>query len=257
MSFVIQSPEQFRSRLRKKSETGAECLATRIRKTEVVNIFRMLIVAMPLMMPAGVLAQEESVTARLLQESVDRLREESHLVAVGTTLLVDGKIVAAAVSGTRRQSSDVAVTVNDQWHIGSITKSMTATVIGKLVERGQLSWDSPLPDLLPGMAKNFDESWGHVTLHNVLTHTAGLPANFSLLERLDWPDNPDAVHERRKEALSEILAQPTESPPGTAFVYSNVGYTLAGLIAECARIDWDASPFHQMGWQDRTQWIDE
>ena len=190
---------------------------------------------------ASAAAQEEPVTSQVLQESADRLRKEAHLVGVGTTLLIDGEIVAAAVSGTRRQGSDVAVTVDDKWHIGSITKSMTATVIAKLVERGQVSWDSSLPDLLPGMAMNFDQSWGDVTLHNVLTHTAGLPANFSLLQRLDWPDNRDAVHARRKELLTEILAQPAESSPGAAFVYSNVGYTLAGFIAaEKVGTTWEA-----------------
>ncbi len=194
-----------------------------------------------LLMPLTVVAQEVTVTSAFLQDNLDRLRDETNLVGVGATLLVDGKIVSAAVSGKRKQGSDIAVTVDDKWHIGSITKSMTATVIGRLIERGMLSWDSPLPDLLPGIAKDFDPSWNQVTLHHVLTHTAGLPANFSLLNRLDWPDDFETLHTSRREALSEILAKPAASSPGQVFVYSNVGYTLAGLIAaETAGTTWES-----------------
>jgi CubicO group peptidase (beta-lactamase class C family) len=192
-------------------------------------------------LPRNAVPQEPAFTPQSLQEATDRLRDEMNLVAVGATLLVDGKIVATSVCGRRHQNSDVTVTVDDKWHLGSITKSITATATGRLVERGQLSWETPLPELLPGIATQIDKSWNSVTLHHMLTHTAGLPANFPVLIQFDWPDNRDALHTRRKEELLKILAQPPASPAGETFLYSNVGYTLIGYIAaETAGTTWEA-----------------
>jgi hypothetical protein len=52
----------------------------------------------------------------------------------------DGEILEAAAAGARAVGSDAAVTVDDQWHIGSLTKAMTATLAAVLVERGTLDW---------------------------------------------------------------------------------------------------------------------
>lgn len=167
----------------------------------------------------------------ILRAQIESIRADASLVGIGATVVVDGKVVAAAVSGRRKQGSDVEVTVDDKWHVGSITKSMTATVIAKLVERGELAWDARLPDLLPEMAGSFHADWSQVTLHHVLTHSAGLPANFSMRTQLIRPDSPDETQAARKQELSIVLAEPPSSKPGSKFAYSNVGYTLAGFIA--------------------------
>ena len=193
-----------------------------------------------LVLPADVVAQGTPIDSKSLLDRLHSLRDELDLVAVGATVLVDGRAVASAACGKRRQNSSVAVTVDDKWHLGSITKSMTSTVLAKLVERGELSWESPLPDLLPEMAADFDASWNTVTLHHLLTHSAGLPANFSFGVQFVWPDNRENLHEERRAALSSILAQPAASEPGARHVYSNVSYTLAGFIAaEQRNMTWE------------------
>ena len=175
-----------------------------------------------------------------LQEKLDVLRHDLDLVGAGATVVVDGSAVASAVSGTRRQSSDVGVTLDDQWHVGSITKSMTATVIARLVEQGQLSWDSPLPDLLPATFDKIDPSWSKVTLVHLLNHTAGLPANFPALAQFERPTDPDELHAARQRHLLKVLSSAAQSAPGQKMAYSNVGYTLAGWIAaEKAKTGWE------------------
>ena len=77
------------------------------------------------------------------------------------------------VTGTRTFGGAEAVTTSDLWHLGSCTKSMTATLIALLVERGDLDWDKTLPQLLPEFAKSMNPAYADVTLVDLLAHRAG------------------------------------------------------------------------------------
>ena len=64
-----------------------------------------------------------------LAARVNQLRDNTGLTAVAAAVIVDGELVGAAASGERRRDSGISVTVDDRWHVGSITKSMTATLL--------------------------------------------------------------------------------------------------------------------------------
>lgn len=104
-----------------------------------------------------------------------RLRDETGLTGVAVAVMTDGRLAGMAASGERRRGSSVAVTVDDRWHAGSITKSMTATLLAVLEDDGRLSRDDTLPALLPDMP--MAGGWDACTLHHLLTHTAGVRAS--------------------------------------------------------------------------------
>ncbi len=170
-----------------------------------------------------------NLTHEGLQKAIAARQAQSGLVGIGALVMVDGKIIAQAVAGERKKGSGVAVTAQDQWHLGSITKSMTATLIGILVEEDVLAWDMTLPQMLPDMA--MDEGWHKARLQHLLTHSAGLPANFPMRTQFNRPQDREALHTARRDALAAILAKPPKYDPGETFLYSNVGFTLAGFIA--------------------------
>jgi CubicO group peptidase (beta-lactamase class C family) len=114
--------------------------------------------------------------------------------------------------------------------VGSITKSMTATLLAVLEEDGLLSDDDAVPALLPEMEAA--DGWGACTLRHLLTHTAGAPANFPTRMQKVWPDTAEELVAARGRFVAEVLAGEPESPCGERFAYSNVGYTIAGHIAE-------------------------
>ena len=64
-------------------------------------------------------------------------------------------LVTAGVVGTRKRGTEIAATLNDQWHLGSDTKAMTATLVAKLVEQGRLRWECTMADVFPDMSADF------------------------------------------------------------------------------------------------------
>ena len=69
-----------------------------------------------------------------IQESI----EEFDIPAMAAMTIYGDKIVDSAVAGVRVRGTDEKATLDDLWHLGSCTKSMTATIAGRLIEKGKL-----------------------------------------------------------------------------------------------------------------------
>lgn len=177
-------------------------------------------------------ARSEGPSGASLADLITELREQHKLVGLAAMVMVDGKIVAAAADGERKLHSGVPIELGDRWHLGSITKSITATMIARLVESGRMKWTDTIGERFSDAVIHDD--WKQVTLEQLLTHTSGAPANFSLAVRLKEPAlGPECTRERRK-AVIDVMAEKPSQPPGEKFAYSNVGYTIAGAMAESA-----------------------
>jgi CubicO group peptidase (beta-lactamase class C family) len=156
--------------------------------------------------------------------------QEKNLVSLAAMVISDGKIEASAAYGERMKGSGVPVEVGDRWHLGGISKSITATMIARLIEAGQMQWTDTVGEVFPGAS--IHEEWKPVTLRQLLTDTAGAPANFPLEVRLQEPPlGPECTAARREAVINVIAARPI-FVPGTKFEYSNVGYVIAGAMAE-------------------------
>jgi CubicO group peptidase (beta-lactamase class C family) len=165
-----------------------------------------------------------------LAKLVAEQRKEKNLVGLAAMVMVDGQVEAAAANGERKKGSGVALEIGDRWHLGSITKSITATMIARLIESGQLKWSITVGECF--LDAPIHEDWKPVTLKQLLTHTAGAPANFSLQVRLKQPALGPECTQARREAVLDVIADKPAYPPGKKHAYSNVGYTIAGAMAE-------------------------
>jgi CubicO group peptidase (beta-lactamase class C family) len=130
------------------------------------------------------------------------------------------------------------VTLDDKWHLGSCTKSMTATLAAILVERGTLKWGTTVAEALPKM--EMDAGWRGVTLEQLLAHRAGAPHDpppsvwKAAQRRLGSPT------QQRRDFVRALLAAPPEAAAGEKFNYSNQGYAIAGaMIEELAGMPWE------------------
>lgn len=110
------------------------------------------------------------------------------------------------------------------YQIGSITKTVTATLIHKLAEEGSLNVDDKLENYFPTMpnAKN-------ISLRHMLSHRSGL-GNYALKQDTiyDWLLQPVV----REEIYSEIRRQGVAFPADSTLQYSNSAYFLLARILE-------------------------
>lgn len=167
-----------------------------------------------------------------LASLVTDLRQEKNLVGLAAMVTVDGQLDAAAAHGERKKYSGTSVELGDRWHLGGITKSITATMIARLIEAGQMKWTDTVGEAFP--EASLHEDWKSVTLRQLLTDTAGAPASFPLEI---WDQRPAPGPERteaRREEVLKMLAEKPVYPPGEKYEYSNVGYTMAAAMAEKA-----------------------
>ncbi len=110
------------------------------------------------------------------------------------------------------------------FHLCSITKQFTAVAILMLAAEGRIDLDAPLGRYLP----EYPQPGASATLHQLLTHTAGIP---------DYTRDPEfwetACQERE---LDDLIAtwkdRPLDFSPGTDWRYSNSGYILLGKLIE-------------------------
>ena len=137
----------------------------------------------------------------------------------------DGKPVYEAGYGSAILEADVPITPASIFHVASVSKQFTAMSIMLLVHDGKLSLDDDIRRYLPEIP-----DYGHrITIRHLLTHTSGLRDQWDLLavargrfeeDRITEADVLDIV--ARQKALNFV--------PGTEYLYSNTGYTLAGTI---------------------------
>jgi CubicO group peptidase (beta-lactamase class C family) len=160
------------------------------------------------------------------------IRARHGVPALGAAVLVDGELAALGVTGVRRVGHDEPVTTDDLWHLGSCTKAMTATLLARQVEAGQLAWTTPLARALPDLAAGMHADAGAITVAQLLQHRSGLPAQppDELWRELFRYAGTDT--EARTEVAVALLARAPAAMPGERFLYSNAGYMLAGAIAE-------------------------
>jgi CubicO group peptidase (beta-lactamase class C family) len=175
-------------------------------------------------------AKIDGPAGEALAKVVTEQRKEKNLVGLAAMVTVDGKVEAAAADGERKESSGVPLEISDQFHLGGITKSITATMLARLVESGTMKWTDTVGQIFPDAPVHAD--WKPVTLKQLLTDTAGAPANFPTNL---WGKRPALGREStaaRRDAVLGVIADKPAYPPGERHVYSNVGYPIAAAMAE-------------------------
>ncbi len=189
----------------------------------------LFVVCLGLVLTSGrVLAQTTDL--KNLQPTMERVVAAQNLPAAGGAFVTSAGMQSFAVAGVRKRGEKVAVSNADLWHLGSNGKAMTAAMIARLVERGSIRWNHTLAEMFPELAKDMPEPMRAITVEQLLSHRAGLDANFDVMRYVSRKDLGAARIDVLKDAMRKGLA----NKPGEKFLYSNWGYTIASAMAERA-----------------------
>jgi CubicO group peptidase (beta-lactamase class C family) len=174
---------------------------------------------------AGLLAAQigpaQSPTDALLATRVDEyMTRLSALGYTGGVLVVrNGKTVFERSYGMANRAAGIAADTATVYNLGSITKQFTAAAILRLEEMGKLRTTDSVGRFLP----NAPADKRGITLHQLLTHTAGFASDYS---------PTDYEPTTRDEYVRRMFVATLKSKPGTTFSYANSGYSLLAAIVE-------------------------
>lgn len=203
-----------------------------ITKQSLVFIMTITVLCLPAAADSKQAAKLKSLDMHSLLEPV---RIEYNVPALAGAIVYGRQVVSYGAVGLRKAGSDTKVTDNDKFHMGSCTKAMTATMIGRLVEQGKLNWDDTIGSVLgKQLEQKINAAYADVNLKQLLSHWGGLPSESwpKGMSFLDVHKLSGSPREQRLEYAKRILTQKPTVTPGSKYIYSNAGYSIAAVMAE-------------------------
>ncbi|BFH62092.1 serine hydrolase domain-containing protein [Paenibacillus azoreducens] len=204
-----------------------------LKKTAVCLMAFMLLMA-HLLLPADTAAAAKTLAASQVELEVDRIMKEDmeRLHIPGATVVVTSgqKILFSKGYGFADLERQTAMNPDKTLiRIGSLVKSVTATAAMQLVEQGKLDLRKDVNNYLPGFQISNYKGLP-ITLHDLLTHTAGLD---ELIYGVNAYKQADTISSGAY-LKRYFKHQPPVRAPGEEYAYSNAGLGLVGVLVEQA-----------------------
>ncbi|WP_169301404.1 serine hydrolase domain-containing protein [Pontimicrobium aquaticum] len=167
--------------------------------------------------------------SELLEKKLKRILIDENLTgAVWST--VDNEIITTGALGLKNSNSKKLINSKNSVQVGSLAKVLIATGMLRLSSQGKIDIDSPVNKVLPNIV--FDNPWKNtnpVTIRDLLNHTSGLEdARFWQV----FSTKPTYNSPLEKIFLKDPSVLKIRTKPGSRFSYSNMGYSMLGLIIE-------------------------
>ena len=144
-----------------------------------------------------------------------------------------GQTIFARAFGLAQRSEALPNTLATRFATASGSKTFTAVAICQLVAQGLLTFDMPLATCVGVPLPSFDPG---VTLHQLLTHTSGIPDYFDEAVMDDyaalWHDVPMYRMRAPADFLPLFQTKPMQFPPGSRFHYNNAAFVVLALVVE-------------------------
>ena len=164
-----------------------------------------------------------------LEDFISDQIADNNIPGISIAIVEDDQVKYSKGFGARDLKKNLPATKDTLYGVASITKSFTAAAVMKLAEKGKLELDDSVNKYLP-------VKWGdEVTIHNLLTHSSGMPSlgmSEALIDRMIEMDERgislsslDDFYIHLNSAENEIADE-----PGERFFYFNSGYALLGQI---------------------------
>ncbi len=158
-----------------------------------------------------------------IDKEIENWLSKTGIPSTSIVLFKDGNILKSKAYGYSNLKTKTLANTSTIYNTGSNFKSVTATAIMQLNEKGLIDIDKPINDYLKQSIEYFDKNTP-ITPRQLMSHQSGIPASIGI----------NKVWERKSSrTLKEIAStiKPIEKPD-KKHIYSNDGYTLLGLLIE-------------------------
>jgi beta-lactamase class C len=156
-----------------------------------------------------------------IEEKAKFLMKQKSVPGLAIGIIMGGEIVYAQGIGVRDMRTNASVTPETVFQLGSVSKAISGTLIGVLVQNKKLHLHGKIQDYLP------KRSFGHegMTLQHVTSHTTGIP-------RYGFNALIESESKSRDELHHRLTQTPLKCTPGACYDYHNVAFSLIDPIIE-------------------------
>jgi serine beta-lactamase-like protein LACTB len=192
----------------------------------------------PVLAPERLMAVEHRVWDDAFRVPADSGRDRARSIAesldlpsVSFAAAVDGNIVWEVAVGWADLSAQLGASPETRYRTGSVAKSITSVILGRLAAAGEIDLDAPVSKYVPQATGPV----GQATIRQLAGHMGGVrhytqrPSKQLLLEQFNWKHYAQA-----SEALELFIGDSLLFTPGTGFQYSTHGFTLLSAALESA-----------------------
>ncbi|HMR93852.1 MAG TPA: serine hydrolase domain-containing protein, partial [Chitinophagaceae bacterium] len=182
-------------------------------------LFLVILSATFLSATTSVSAQPEKATA-----AIQQLMQEEAVIGLSVAVVKNGNIIYNESFGWKNRETQTPLTNESIFRIASISKSFTATALMQLVEKGKLSLDDDVSNLVGFKVINPKYPDTKITLRHLLSHRSGINDSqgyFSL----------DAINPDKNPNWAKCY---NDYEPGKGYQYCNLNFNMAGAILERA-----------------------
>lgn len=169
------------------------------------------------------------------QSLIDSIRTTAGVPGLAIGVIHNHTITYERYHGHRDAQLMLPVDRDTMFYVASLTKAMTATAMGILVDKGLLQWTTPAHDILPEMSRETELYTAKLSVLDILSHRTGKAWGDALyLES----NNRILLPKEQSIPIFDYLTQ--VEPVRSKYMYNNHAYNIAGLVIEkISGMNWD------------------
>ncbi|HFD32553.1 MAG TPA: class A beta-lactamase-related serine hydrolase [Gammaproteobacteria bacterium] len=161
-----------------------------------------------------------------LNKYISYVIDDEDLAGLNIAIVNNQNLVWEKGFGYADVENEIPATVETRYQTGAVTGILTAALVMQLVDAGKISLDENIQTYIPDLnLKSHFKKTSSITVRQLLSHHAGLPLN---LFKNSWSESPPSFH----SLVDSKTAIHASYPPGLIYAYSNIGYSLLGIIVE-------------------------
>ncbi|TKH09873.1 beta-lactamase family protein [Bacillus wiedmannii] len=162
-----------------------------------------------------------------LDKYIEKFIKEQNIPGASVAIVQNKDVFFTKTMGTTGES-EKKVTSKTPFAIGSISKSLSALAIVKLIEDKKLKLEDPVQRYLPWFKLKDRQTSSTITIQHLLTHTSGI----STYEGLSLSDMQSKNSTALKANVMKLSNIKLTAPPGEKYQYSNANYIVLGALIE-------------------------
>lgn len=163
-----------------------------------------------------------------IRDTIQKWVDQKVIPSMAVGVIYRGKVIWLEGFGQADMGKNIPATPQTIYPLGSLSKSVSATGVMTLVEKGRISLEDPVNSLIaPGKLSAYGWDSDSVKVWHILNCAAGIPHGWTSFDDPEqYPDSPE-----EKDALLRQYGIVT-LPPGKFFTYSNYSFGVADMIME-------------------------